>query len=53
MTDKVLEIRYQRALKRIGAARLLSLPEPIKTVLKDTTDLGVKVKMLELIAKNI
>lgn len=48
----VLEIRYQNAVEKIGgAAGLLNLPEQVKNVLKNTTDLKVKVKILEEIAK--
>lgn len=46
--------RYVRALKRIGgAAVLMNLPEPIKTALKETTDLTAKAKMLEVIAEEL
>lgn len=49
-----LEQRWSRALKKIGgAAGLLALPEQVRDVLKSTTDLETKVKMLELIAANI
>ena len=51
MTDReVFVARYQRAMDRIGMAGLMNLPKPIKEVLKETTDLVVKTKMLELIA---
>ena len=51
MTDReVFVARYQRALDRIGVAGLMNLPKPIKEVLKETTDLVVKTKMLEMIA---
>lgn len=51
MTDReVFVARYQRALDRIGMAGLMNLPKPIKEVLKETTDLVVKTKMLEMIA---
>lgn len=51
MTDReVFVARYQRALDRIGTAGLMNLPKPIKEVLKETTDLVVKTKMLESIA---
>lgn len=51
MTDReVFVVRYERALDRIGAAGLMNLPKPIKEVLKETTDLVVKTKMLEMIA---
>lgn len=50
MTDReVFVARYQRALDRIGTAGLMNLPKPIKEVLKETTDLVVKTKMLEMI----
>lgn len=49
-----LEQRWSRAIRKIGgAAGLLSLPEQVKKVLQGTNDLETKVKMLELIAKNI
>ena len=51
MTDReVFVARYQRALDRIGMAGLMNLPKPIKEVLKETTYLVVKTKMLEMIA---
>lgn len=47
-----LEIRYERAIKKIGGASgLMELPKQIKDVLKNTKDLETKVKMLEEIAK--
>jgi hypothetical protein len=48
-----LEKRYQNAIDKIGTARLLDLPEGVKEVLKSTTDLETKTKMLEEIAKRI
>lgn len=46
--------RYQIAIRRLGGAPgLLSLPESIKEVLKETTDLETKVLLLELIAEEI
>ena len=51
---KTLEKRYNEAIKKIGGpAKLLSLPEEVKEVLKNTKDFETKVKMLELIAKAI
>lgn len=52
MTDReVFLIRYHKALERIGGAEgILSLPTQVKEVLKNTTDLVVKTKMLEMIA---
>ena len=53
-TDMTLEQRYSKAIEQIGgAAGLLSLPKQVQDVLKSTNDLETKVKMLELIAKNI
>ena len=53
-TDMTLEQRWSRAIRQIGgAAALLNLPEQVKKVLQGTNDLETKVKMLELIAKNI
>lgn len=47
-----LEIRYQNAIRNIGGeVELLNLPKQIKDVLKSTTDLQTKVKMLEEIAE--
>lgn len=49
-----LEQRYSNAIRQIGgAAAILSLPKQVQDVLKSTNDLETKVKMLELIAKNI
>ena len=48
------EARYIRALKRIGGAEgLLCLPEQVKEILKNTTDLVTKTKMLEMIAEGL
>ena len=49
----VTEERYQKALQKIGYARMLSLPDSIKTILKEVTDLETKTKMLEEIAARI
>lgn len=47
-----LENRYQAALAQIGGAdRLKELPEPIKNVLQNTTDLKAKTELLEAIAE--
>lgn len=44
--------RWAKAIREIGGAPvLLSLPEEVKNVLKNTTDLAVKVEMLELISR--
>lgn len=43
--------RYKAVLKRLGHAALMELPEDVKDVLKRTTDLETKVKMLEMIAE--
>lgn len=52
MDMTTLEIRYERAIKKIGgASALIELPKQIKDVLKNTKDLQTKVKMLEEIAK--
>ena len=49
-----LEQRWSKAIREIGgAAGLLALPKQVRDVLKSTTDLKTKVKMLELIAKNV
>ena len=48
-----IEARYHRAIRRIGHAALLDLPEGIKTILKNTTDLQTKTQLLEEIAKQI
>jgi len=45
-----LEQRYHDVLRRFDAATLLDLPERIKEILKNTSDLETKVKMLEAIA---
>ena len=41
----------KRLLKRLGHAALLELLELLEDVLKRTTDLETKVKMLEMIAE--
>lgn len=51
ITDRdVFVARYHRALERIGTARLMNLPKPIREALKETTDLVAKTKMMEEIA---
>lgn len=46
-----IEARYHRAIKRIGGAlALLTLPESIKDLLKNATDLQTKTRLLEEIA---
>lgn len=50
---KILEKRYQIAIKKIGHKRLSELPKQIKEILKNTTDMEAKTKMLEEIAKAI
>lgn len=51
--NKNLVARHSELINKIGVARLASLPEDVKDVLKNTSDLETKVKMLELIYKNI
>lgn len=47
-----LEHRYRNAINKIGGTpALLSLPEEVKNVLKSVTDLEIKTKILEKIAK--
>lgn len=48
-TKETLELRYREAIKKIGVANLLELPEQVKKVLQGTSDFEAKVKMLELI----
>lgn len=49
-----LEKRYSAAIKAIGGTPgLLALPDNIKNLLKDVTNLETKVRMLEEIAKSI
>lgn len=48
-----IEARYKRAIRRIGHAALLELPESIKDLLKNATDLQTKTRLLEEIAKQI
>ena len=48
-----IEARYKRAIRRIGHAALLDLPESIKGLLKNATDLQTKTRLLEEIAKQI
>ena len=46
------EERYQAAIKKIGGvAGLLSLPEDVKDILKETMDLETKTELLEAIAE--
>ena len=46
-----LQKRYSDALKQIGGAEaLLSLPKSVQDILKSTTDLEAKVKILEMVA---
>ena len=45
--------RYQTALDKIGAWRLLALPESVKSVLMRTGDLEAKTQMLELIVEQL
>lgn len=48
------EQRYQAAIREIGgAAGLLSLPEDVKNVLKETMDLETKTELLEAIAEEV
>lgn len=42
--------RYENVMKKFNAITLLELPESVKKILKDTTDLKAKVLMLEEIA---
>lgn len=51
-TDAELLKRYQVALKKIGTLNIFKLPEPIKDILKQATNLDQKVVLLEEIAKN-
>lgn len=48
--DKKLLGRYQNALRRIGSPALLQLPEGIRKLLRETTDLETKTELLEEIA---
>lgn len=43
--------RYKKAMEKITAVQLLELPEDVKNVLKSTTDLKTKAKMLEKISE--
>ena len=45
--------RYEEVMRKLKKIDLLSLPEAVKEILKNTTDLKVKVEMLEEIAKTI
>ena len=45
--------RYKAVMKKLNAFDLLGLPDRIKEVLQNTTDLKVKVEMLEEIAKTL
>ena len=49
-----LDQRYHDAIRRIGGtAGLLSLPDPVKDILKNAKDLEIKVKMMEMIADKL
>lgn len=51
---KELEKRYGKALAKINAkCELWKLPEEVQKILKNTTDLETKTKMLEAIAERI
>ena len=45
--------RWSELINEIGVERLLSLPEAVKDVLKNTNDLETKVKMFELILSKL
>ena len=45
--------RYQAAIRKIGAPRLLSLPEYVKAMLRQETDLQAKTDLLEKIAAGL
>lgn len=45
--------RYEKVMNKIKMANLLGLPDEVKEVLKNTTDLKTKVLMLEEISKRI
>lgn len=49
----MLEKRYERAIKKIGYAKMIELPKRIKEILQNTKDLETKVKLLEEIAKTV
>ena len=48
--DSIWLDRYSRAIKRIGHARLMSLPKQLKDLLEEITDLKTKTLILEEIA---
>lgn len=51
MKKMTLEERYAEAIRKLGGASgLLALPDPIKAILKDTTDLERKVWVFEWVA---
>ena len=49
--ERTLMQRYQDAIRDLGYASLLALPDPIKNMLKETTELEKKVRILEKLAK--
>lgn len=53
MTNNEYLKRYEAAMKKLNASNLLELPAEVKEILKNTTDLKTKVKMLEEITKAI
>lgn len=49
--NKADELRYKKALEKIGHKNLLDIPEPFKTQLKNCTDLHQKSLILEKLSK--
>ena len=52
MSEYLLK-RYEEAMNKLRKYDLTTLPDDVKEVLKNTTDLKTKVKILEEIAKAI
>ncbi len=48
-----LEQRYTAVMNRLSVPTLLELPESIKNILKDVTDLQTKVEILESVADRL
>ena len=49
--NKADELRYKKALEKIGHKNLLDIPEPFRTQLKNCTDLHEKSLLLEKLSK--
>lgn len=48
-----LMARWSKAVRKIGAARMLNMPEPVAGILKSCCDLKAKTEMLEYVAGHL